>query len=118
MKDKNLKYTILILATTLAFFLGRESKILVPNQPLTNAYTPNSFNSNAVKQKRENSASYLPNNIQVRLELSDSVYRCGQSKIYHPKLTHGSFKNCKSKVYKLTVERAKELGMRHCRCSS
>ncbi|WP_299278367.1 hypothetical protein [uncultured Psychroserpens sp.] len=110
-----MKYSIVVLAITLSFFLGRESKNVAPKQYIPSSHIPNSFNNSQVGTE---SLFYTPNNIQVRLEPKDTVFRCGQSKIYHPTLSHGSFKNCKSKVYKLTVERAKELGMRHCRCSS
>ena len=110
-----MKYSMIMLAIILSFFLGRESKSVVPNQYIPNTHIPNSFNSRQIEN--ENSF-YIPNNIQTRLEPTDTVFRCGQSKIYHPTLSHGSFKNCKSQVYKLTVERAKELRMRHCRCSS
>lgn len=106
MKKEQLKTTIFILAITLSFFLGRESKTAIADTevPRTIQLGPpeiQSFNN------------YIP------LQLNDTtkVYRCGQSKIYHPSLSHGSFKRCKSKVYILTVKTANELGMRHCKCS-
>lgn len=118
MKTKTAKQTTVILAITLAFFLGRESK-----GGNTYLYYPETF-SDTIKQKQtplleiENDVSSY-NNKLLRLQENntDTVYRCGLSEIYHPTLEHGSFKICRSKVTKLTIEEAKSKGMRHCRCS-
>lgn len=104
-----MKYSIIILSVTLSFFLGRESKELGSFCKQQSTYVTDSFQPNTLEGR------YHFNYIQ--LKDNDTVYRCGKSKIYHPTTTHGSFKICKSKVYKLTVKKAKSLGMRHCKCS-
>lgn len=113
MKQKN--KIILMLSVTLSFFLGRESKELVlANNKLT-YHNTSSLKKNAITNEQ---APFLAMEFNEALQKeTDTVYRCGQSKIYHPTTSHSSFKRCKSKVYKLTVARAKELGMRHCKCS-
>lgn len=106
-----MKYSILILSITLSFFLGRESKELFKaTNPFQPTYSLDKFQPNTL-------SNYTINDSIYQLKETDTVYRCGQSKIYHPTTAHASFKRCKSKVYKLTVKRAKKLGMRHCKCS-
>ena len=118
MKTKTAKQTTVILAITLAFFLGRESKGFN-----TYSYYPETFNyttntQSTRKLEAVNNAIFNTNKIlRLQEKNKDTVYRCGQSKIYHPTLKHGSFKICRSKVTKLTVEEAKSKGMRHCKCS-
>jgi len=114
MRPKKTKHITIVLAIILSFFLGRESKgfntLYCPQIELSeDLNTPNFLSKNN---------SVYKNSLELNLKLTDTVYRCGQSKIYHPTITHGSFKLCKSKVYKLTIKRAKELGMRHCKCSN
>lgn len=117
MKTKTAKQTTVLLAITLAFFLGRESKG-------GNTYYPRASGYNTIQQQNthflEAKKNLSYNRTQVlRLQENntDTVYRCGKSKIYHPTLLHGSFKICRSKVTKLTIEDAKSKGMRHCKCS-
>ncbi len=118
MKTKTAKQTTVILAITLAFFLGRESKGFN-----TYSYYPETVNHTIKAQdiralEAENNVTFNTNNVlRLQENNTDTVYRCGQSKIYHPTLKHGSFKICRSKVTKLTVEEAKSKGMRHCKCS-
>jgi len=105
MKTKTTKQTTIILAIALSFFLGRESKGVNVN------YSPTLNTQSLDNGKRA---------VDIRNLLykndTDTVYRCGKSKIYHPTLQHGSFKICKSMVTKLTVKDAKSMGMRHCKC--
>ncbi|NER17020.1 hypothetical protein [Spongiivirga citrea] len=109
MKIKRLKDPLFLLVVALSFFLGRESKEL------------NLFNDNEPPHNA-NIRAVIPNNVDnsyftIPLEsIKDSVYRCGKSKVYHPTLKHGAFKICKSKVTKLTQEKAIEQGLRHCKC--
>jgi len=110
MKNKHLKNTSIILVILLSFFLGRVSKQMKSVNEIQPTYLTDSFQ---VGSKYEVEGFY--NTLQSESD-SDIVYRCGQSKIYHPTTSHASFKRCKSKVYELTVKRAKELGMRHCKC--
>ena len=110
MKKKRLKNTSIILVILLSFFLGRESKQVKSINESQPTFLTDSFQVDS-----KYGVDGLFNTIQLESN-SDIVYRCGQSKIYHPTTTHGSFKRCKSKVYELTVEKAIELGMRHCKC--
>lgn len=113
MKSKQQRYLIILLAIITAFFLGRESKEI----DTSNNFQPNYFSDSLQKTP---SNTFNQDNLYTPLQqLNDEtiVYRCGHSKIYHPSKNHASFKRCKSKVYELTVKRAKELGMRHCKCS-
>jgi len=110
MKNKQLKNTSIFLLIVLSFFLGRESKQLNSVNEIQPTFVTDSFQ---VDSKYKVDKFY--NTLQPESNL-DIVYRCGQSKIYHPTTSHASFKRCKSKVYKLTIERAKELGMRRCKC--
>ena len=110
MKTKQLKYITLSLAIVTSFFLGRESveiktTNLLPKQHLADSSIVN-----------DNSYLFDGTNYLINEDITDKVYRCGNSMIYHPTLKHASFKRCKSKVSKLTVENAKNLGMRHCKC--
>lgn len=110
MKNKHLKNISIILVILLSFFFGRESKQVNSVNEIQPTYLTDSFQ---VDSKYEVDRFY--NTLQPGIN-SDIVYRCGQSKIYHPTTKHASFKRCKSKVYELTVKRAKELDMRHCKC--
>ncbi|WP_117880203.1 hypothetical protein [Aureibaculum luteum] len=110
MKNKHLKNTSIIIVILLIFFLGRESKQVKSVYESQPTYLKDSFEDDS-----KHEVDGIFNTIQEESN-SDIVYRCGQSKIYHPTTSHASFKRCKSKVYELTVERAKELGMRHCKC--
>ena len=110
MKTKQLKYITISLALILSFFLGRESKELEAPSKVQ----PNYF-SDTLQKTEQNSLEDLFTPPQL-LDNKTIVYRCGKSMIYHPTLSHASFKRCKSKVSELTVEKAKELGMRHCKC--
>jgi len=110
MKTKQLRYITVSLAIIISFILGRESKEF----DNSNRTQPNYF-SDTLQKTRLNSFKEVYTPLQPLN--SAIVYRCGQSKIYHPTKTHASFKRCKSKVYELTSKRAKELGMRHCKCS-
>ncbi|WP_353780108.1 hypothetical protein [Winogradskyella sp. 3972H.M.0a.05] len=103
-----MKTTLFILAITLSFFLGRESKTLNDN--------PSYITSPSFQSDLDPIQSFSNYTLPV-LNDTTKVYRCGQSKIYHPSTSHASFKRCKSTVYILSVKRAKELGMRHCKCS-
>jgi len=110
MKNKQLKNTSIILVIVLSFFLGRESQQLNSVNEIQPTFLTDSFH---VDSKYEVDKFY--STLQPESS-SNIVYRCGKSKIYHPTKTHASFKQCKSKVYELTVQKAMELGMRHCKC--
>lgn len=112
MKTNQLKYITVSFAIIVSFFLGRESKELETPDKIQPSYF-----SDTLQKKEQNSLEDLFTPLQA-LSNNIIVYRCGKSKIYHPTKKHASFKRCKSKVYELTIERAKELGMRHCKCSS
>lgn len=108
MKFKQLNY-ITLLAIIISFFLGRQSVGVVGT-------------SNELPSQYLSDSSGLPNTYLIQKPFleeksTDTVFRCGKSRIYHPTKTHASFKRCKPKVYELTAKRAKELGMRHCKCS-
>lgn len=111
MKTKTAKQTTVILAITLAFFLGRESKGF-NNNDFNEINHARTINSRALNS----SESVFYDRIPLHEKATDTVYRCGKSKIYHPTLQHGSFKICKSIVTKLTIKEAKNIGMRHCKC--
>lgn len=113
MKPIHLKYLTLFLAIITAFFLGRESKEI----NTSNNFQPHYFSDSL--QKNPSNTIYQDNSLMPNQALDDNtiVYRCGHSHIYHPSKNHASFKRCKSKVYELTVKRANQLGMRHCKCS-
>ncbi len=110
MKPKQLKNITISLAIITTFFLGRESKQV----EISNRLQPYYF-TDTLQHTISNNFKDIYAPLQS-LENSTIVYRCGQSKIYHPTKSHASFKRCKSTIYELTVERAKELGMRHCKC--
>ena len=110
MKNERLKNTSIILLILLSFLLGRESKQTKSFNEIQPTYLTDSFQ---VDSKHDVDGIF---NTLQSVSNSDIVYRCGRSKIYHPTKTHASFNRCKSKVYELTVKRAKELGMRHCKC--
>ncbi len=109
MKNQTLKNVIIIIVIISSFFLGRESKPIQSVDKIQPLYFTDSF------QVDNDQLDGFYNRLSIEGG-SDIVYRCGQSKIYHPSKTHASFKRCKSKVYELTVERAKKIGMRHCKC--
>lgn len=108
-KKKQLKYISIIGLLLVSFFLGRQSVALKTTDALSGGYIADS--------SILNDSSYLINNYLIEEDITGKVYRCGNSMIYHPTIKHGSFKRCKSKVYELTVEQARKLGMRHCKCS-
>ncbi len=112
MKSKKTNKTTVILSIVLSFFLGRESKGFNGDYKSSHnkqeQYEPYALDAHT---------NFNEDTLILREKETDTVYRCGQSKIYHPTTSHSSFKRCKSKVYNLTVKRAKNLGMRHCKCS-
>ena len=112
-KSKQLKYLTILLTIITAFLLGRKSNEI----DSSNNFQPRYFSDSL--QKIRSNTIYQDNSLMPNQALDDNtiVYRCGHSNIYHPSKNHASFKRCKSKVYELTVKRAKELGMRHCKCS-
>ncbi|GAA4838683.1 hypothetical protein [Algivirga pacifica] len=45
------------------------------------------------------------------------VYRCGTSKVYHNSKTHAALtKRCTKEIFTYTVAKAKDLGLRACKC--
>ena len=112
MKPKKLQKTTMVLSVVLAFFLGRESKGFNAHEELQPNYGQESY-----KPYFLNGGYYDGKILRLVENDKDTVYRCGKSKIYHPTLKHGSFKICRSRITKLTVGKAKRLGMRRCKCS-
>ncbi len=108
-KKKQLKYISIIGLLFVSFFLGRHSGALKITDASSEGYIADS--------SILNDGSYLIDDYLIEENIRGKVYRCGNSMIYHPTIKHGSFKRCKSKVYELTVEQARKLGMRHCKCS-
>jgi len=111
MKPKQLRYIAISFAIIISFFLGRKSSSLKIDDTYPKSFlTDSSF---------FDTSKYLinDNNYLIDASSNNMVYRCGNSMIYHPTKKHASFKRCKSKVSELSVEKAKEMGMRHCKCS-
>lgn len=81
------------------------------------AYTTESF-TNSIQTNQFESSTIVKTSSEVLQDDEVIVYRCGKSKIYHPTTRHSSFKRCTSGITKLTVKKAKSLGMRHCKCRS
>lgn len=108
-RKKLLIYSAIITLFLVSFSLGRQSVVLERTDPSSGNY------STASPELKQN--SYLIGSYPTKENITGKVYRCGNSGIYHPTKTHGFFKICKAKVYELTVEQARKLGMRHCKCA-
>lgn len=48
--------------------------------------------------------------------LADKVFVCGKSKIYHKSDSHNALGNCKSGIAEMTEKKAKDKGLRVCKC--
>lgn len=112
MKKKQIEYCIIIFGLVISFIIGRESSSF-NNKNYETPFKPNSYQSITPID-----INAFNNSLKTEEKNGDIVYQCGKSKIYHPTLSHASFKKCKSKVTKLTVKKAKNIGMRHCKCSN
>ena len=110
-KKRQLNHIFIIGLFLVSFLAGRQSITLKTTHKPSRVYLADS--------SILNDHSYLINYYYLIGEnLTDKVYRCGKSMIYHPTKAHASFKRCKSGIYELTVEKAKKLGMRRCKCTN
>ena len=105
MKAEKTTYGLFILIILISVFIGKEAVIEKNANSYEASYLADSFQAQPIQK-----------NMPLLVNDTTKVYRCGQSKIYHPTTRHASFKRCKSKIYVLTVKQAKQLGMRHCKC--
>jgi len=113
MKTKHVKSLLFITSLIVSFFLGRESK----HTNFENTIRANHSIIEYAPLELDPKNDFFNTIREFNQKETDTVYRCGQSKIYHPTTSHGSFKRCRSIVYKLTLERAQNLGLRHCKCN-
>jgi len=104
---KQCKHIVFLALLFVSFMFGRV------NNTIVHAENFNIIEVESFRQTKQASRiiSFQNNNETL-------VYRCGKSKIYHPTTRHSSFKRCNSGITKLTVKKAKSLGMRHCKCRS